>query len=427
SRSTACISCSNCSYIRCRYCLVTSKNRWCSTSDRWWRYIHSPCNSLSALGSIAARISSTVSSGCCFCTANKIGYITNKSYSRSTACISCSNCSYIRCRYCLVTSKNRWCSTSDRWWRYIHSPCNSLSALSSIAARMGSTVSSGCCFCTANKVHNITNKSYSRSTACISCSNCSYIRCRYCLIAGKNRWCSTSDRWWRYIHSPCNSLSALGSIAARISSTVSSGCCFCTGNQVHHITNKSNSRSTACISCSNCSYIRCRYCLVTSKNRWCSTSDRWWCYIHSPCNSLSALGSIAARIGSTVSSGCCFCTANQVHHITNKSNSRSTACISCSNCSYIRCRYCLVTSKNRWCSTSDRWWRYIHSPCNSLSALSSIAARISSTVRSGCCFCTANKVHHITNKSYSRSTACISCSNCSYIRCRYCLVTSKKR
>jgi hypothetical protein len=56
--------------------------------------------------------------------------------------------------------------------------------------------------------------------------------------------------------------------------------------------------------------------LVTSKNRWCSTSDRWWCYIYSPCNSLSALSSIAARISSTVSSGCCFCTANHgsPHH-----------------------------------------------------------------------------------------------------------------
>src|SRR5678809_1457104 len=237
---------SNSSDIRCRYCLVTGKNRWCSTSDRWRCYIHSSCNSLCAYSSIAARIRSPVSSYSCFCTANKISYITNKSYSRSTTCISRSNSSDIRCRYCLVTGKNRWCSTSDRWRCYIHSSCNSLCAYSSIAARIRSPVSSYSCFCTANKISYITNKSYSRSTTCISRSNSSDIRCRYCLVTGKNRWCSTSDRWRCYIHSSCNSLCAYSSIAARIRSTVSSYSCFCTANKISYITNKSYSRSTTC-------------------------------------------------------------------------------------------------------------------------------------------------------------------------------------
>jgi hypothetical protein len=143
-----------------------------------------------------------------------------------------------------------WCRTSNGWWRYINSPCNCLRALSSITTRIRSPVSSGSCFCTTNRVDNITYKSYCWCTACISSSN-SNVSCRTACLTGKCWWCRTSNGWWRYINSPCNCLRALSSITTRISSPVSSGSCFCTTNGVDNITYKSYCWCTACISSSN--------------------------------------------------------------------------------------------------------------------------------------------------------------------------------
>src|SRR5678816_2728258 len=420
------VSSSNRCNVRSRYCLVTGKRWWCRTSNGWWSYIHGSYNCLRTDSSVTARICCTVSSRSCLSTTNSVHCITNKSYSWCTTCVSSSYRSWIRSRYCLVTGKRWWCRTSNGWWSYIHSSYNCLRTCSSITARISSTISSCSCLSTTNSVHCITNKSYRWCTTCVSRSNRCNVRSRYCLVTGKRWWCRTSNGWWSYIHSPYNSLSTDSSITARICCTISSCSCFCTTNSVHCITNKSYRWCTAGVSSSYRCNVRSRYCLVTGKRWWCRTSDRWWSYIYSSCNKLTACCRVPASINSTISSCSCFCTTNSVHCITNKSYRWCTTCVSSSNRCNVRSRYCLVTGKRWWCRTSNGWWSYIHGSYNCLRTDSSVTARICCTVNSCSCLSTTNSVHCITNKSYSWCTTCVSSSNRSWIRSRYCLVTGKR-